>query len=73
VRQILFTMAGVVPAGISTADADKIEWDAIGPAAVMLEDNLIVAWPIEGAETYPRPAEIGGLLSIPVKNVVMKA
>jgi hypothetical protein len=68
VRRLVFTMAGLVPADATLTD--KIEWDTFGPVAVMLDDNLIVAWPIEETERYPRSAEIGGLLSIPIKNVV---
>ena len=68
-RQILFTMAGIIPAGISNADFDKLDLDTLGPAAVMLEHDLIVAWPLEETKQYPRSAEIGGLLSIPLKHV----
>ena len=45
----------------------------MGPAAVMLDDDLIVAWPLEDTETYPRTAEIGGLLAIPLKHVLPRA
>jgi hypothetical protein len=70
VRKTVFRMAGLVPNVKSAADAGKIDWAILGPAAVQLDDNLIVAWPLDGAENYPRSAEIGGVLVIPIKHVV---
>jgi hypothetical protein len=72
VRRTVFRMAGLVPNMKSAADADKIDWAILGPAAVQLDDNLIVAWPLDGAENYPRSAEIGGVLVIPNRHVVPK-
>jgi hypothetical protein len=42
-------------------------------AAVILEDHLVVAWPVDtgGENEYmPRSAEIRSVMAIPVKNVV---
>jgi hypothetical protein len=72
VRRLVFTMAELVPADANMASMEG-KWDTLGPAAVMLDDNLIVAWPLEGTDQYPRTAEIKGLVVIPIKNVVPRA
>lgn len=73
VRELVFTMAELVPAGMSIADAKKTDWKNLGPAAVMLDNHLVVAWPVEQCsdnEHMPRSAEIRSLLFIPINNVV---
>jgi hypothetical protein len=73
VRKTVFRMAGLVPEEKTMADTDKIEWDTLGPAAVVIDRKLIVAWPLEGTDQYPRSAEIGSVLVIPIKHVVPRA
>jgi hypothetical protein len=70
VRKTVFRMAGLVPEEKTMADTDAIEWDTLGPAAVMIHGKLIVAFPMEGTDQYPRSAELGGVLVIPISNVV---
>jgi hypothetical protein len=73
VRRIVFTMGGLVDPGISMAQADEIDWHDMGPAAVHLDDCVVVAMPLENNESTPRSCEIRGVLVIPIANVMPRA
>jgi hypothetical protein len=73
VRRIVFTMGGLVDPGISMAQADEIDWHNMGPAAVHLDDCVVVAMPLENNESTPRSCEIRGVLVIPIANVMPRA
>ena len=70
VRRLVFTMGGLVDPGISMAQADEIDCDDMGPAAVHLDDCVVVAMPLENNESTPRSCEIRGVLVIPIANVM---
>jgi hypothetical protein len=73
VRRLVFMMGGLVDPGISIAQGDEIDWDSMGPAAVHLDDCVVVAMPLENNEAMPRSCEIRGVLLIPLEKVMPRA
>jgi hypothetical protein len=73
VRKMVFMMGGLVSPGISMGEADKLDWDNMGPAAVHLDDSIVVAMPLENNDAVPRTCEIRGVLVIPNANVMPRA
>ena len=52
-------------------DADRIKQDKLGPAAGMLDDALVVAWPSDNAgDAIRRSIEIPSVAPIPLVNVL---
>jgi hypothetical protein len=71
IRRLVFVMTGVV----SPLDVNlkRGACDKLGPAAVQLEDNLVVCYPLDnsgGSEGMERWAVIRSVTLIPTKNVV---
>ena len=70
VRQLVFIMGGLVSPRITMAQADEIDWQNMGPAAVHLDDSVVVAMPLENNDAVPRTCEVRGVLIIPNENVM---